>query len=91
LRVSPINLRRTLLLLLLNIAGKGVAKYIDTSLDWADNNKKWEPLTIRSDDDALRGSAVFPLPGSPLPLQALKEGGPYKNDERPLHDENKLA
>src|SRR4030043_916561 len=33
LRVSPINLRRTLLFLLLNFAGKGVAKYIDTTLD----------------------------------------------------------
>jgi radical SAM superfamily enzyme YgiQ (UPF0313 family) len=41
LRVSPINLRRALLFLLLNIAGKSVAKYIDTSLDWADNNEKW--------------------------------------------------
>jgi radical SAM superfamily enzyme YgiQ (UPF0313 family) len=41
LRVSPINLRRALLLLLLNIAGKSVAKYIDTSLDWADNKEMW--------------------------------------------------
>jgi hypothetical protein len=29
-----------LLFLLLNIAGKSVAKYLDTSLDWADNNEK---------------------------------------------------
>ncbi|HEX2768088.1 MAG TPA: radical SAM protein, partial [Geobacteraceae bacterium] len=81
LRVSPINLRRTLLFLLLNIAGKNVAKHIDTSLDWADNNEKWNSQTIRSDDDALRGSTVFPLPESPLPFQALRDGGPYKNTE----------
>jgi len=81
LRVSPINLRRIMLLLLLNIAGKGVARYIDTSLDWADNNEKWNSQTIRPDVDALRGSTVFPLPESPLPLQALKDGGPYKNTE----------
>jgi len=37
LRVSPINLRRIVLFLLLNINGKSAAKYIDTSLDWADN------------------------------------------------------
>lgn len=41
LRVSPINFRRIMLFLLLNIAGKSVAKYIDTSLDWADNKEKW--------------------------------------------------
>ena len=41
LRVSPINPRRILLFLLLNIAGKYVAKHIDTSLDWADNHEKW--------------------------------------------------
>jgi radical SAM superfamily enzyme YgiQ (UPF0313 family) len=43
LRVSPINLRRVLILLLLNFAGKSVAKYIDTSLDWADNKEQWNP------------------------------------------------
>jgi len=81
LRVSPINLRRTLLLLLLNIAGKGVARYIDTSLDWADNHEKWNSQTIRPDEDALRGSTVLPLPEPPLPFQALKDGGPYRNTE----------
>ncbi|MGD0235859.1 MAG: radical SAM protein, partial [Syntrophorhabdales bacterium] len=35
LRVSPLNLRRALILLLVNFAGRHVAKYIDTSLDWA--------------------------------------------------------
>jgi len=48
LRVSPINLRRIMLFLLLNIAGKSVAKYIDTSLDWADNNEKWDPRRFGS-------------------------------------------
>ena len=52
LRVSPINLRRALLFLLLNIAGKSVAKCIDTSLDWADNNEKWNSQKIQTDDRA---------------------------------------
>ncbi len=77
LRVSPINLRRALLLLLLNIAGKSIAKYIDTSLDWADNNEKWNSQTIRPDDDPFRENTVFPLPESPLPFQASKDGGPH--------------
>jgi len=54
LRVSPINLRRIMLFLLLNITGKSVAKYIDTSLDWADNNEKWNSQTLRPDDEVLR-------------------------------------
>jgi hypothetical protein len=41
LRVSPINLRRSLFFLLLNIAGKSTVKYIDTSLEGVDNNEKW--------------------------------------------------
>ncbi len=91
LRVSPINLRRTLLLLLLNIAGKGVAKYIDTSLDWADNNEKWKPRTVRTDDEVLKDSSVFSPDNSYLPFQASKDGSPYINDEQPLNEENKLA
>jgi hypothetical protein len=79
-----------LLFLLLNIAGKSGAKCIDTSLDWADNNEKWNSKTIRPDDEVLRGSAVFPLPESPLPFQALKEGSPYENDELHLNEENKI-
>jgi radical SAM superfamily enzyme YgiQ (UPF0313 family) len=59
LRVSPINLRRSLLFLLLNIAGKSVAKCIDTSLDWADNNEKWDSQKIRPDNKVLKGSNVF--------------------------------
>ncbi len=77
LRVSPVNIRRIVLLLLLNIAGKSVAKYIDTSLDWLDNNERWNSQTIRPDHDALGGSTVLPLPESPPPFQALRDGGPY--------------
>jgi hypothetical protein len=88
LRVSPINLRRTLLFLLLNIAGKGVAKYIDTSLDWADNNERWNSQKIRPDDKVLKGSTVFSSDEAHLPFQALKDGGPYKNDEPHLNEEN---
>src|SRR4030042_718303 len=59
LRVSPINLRRIMLLLLLNITGKNAAKYIDTSPDWADNNKKWDSQKIRPDAEVLKESTVF--------------------------------
>ena len=90
LRVSPINLRRTVLFLLLNIAGKSVAKYIDTSLDWADNNEKWNSQKIRPDDKVLKESTVFSLDQAHLPFQALKDGSPYKNDEPHLNEENKI-
>jgi radical SAM superfamily enzyme YgiQ (UPF0313 family) len=90
LRVSPINLRRTLLFLLLNIAGKSGVKYIDTSLDWADNNEKWDSQKIRPDDKVLKGSTVFSLNQASLPFQALKEGGPYKKDEPHLDGANKI-
>jgi radical SAM superfamily enzyme YgiQ (UPF0313 family) len=91
LRVSPINLRRIMLFLLLNIAGKSVAKYIDTSLDWADNNEKWNFQKIGPDDKVLKGSTVFSLDKSPLPFQALKEGSVYKNDEPNLDEESKIS
>jgi len=71
LRVSPINLRRTLLLLLLNIAGKSGVKYIDTSLDWADNNEKWNSEKIWPDDKVLKGITVFFSDEAHLPFQAL--------------------
>jgi radical SAM superfamily enzyme YgiQ (UPF0313 family) len=61
LRVHPINFRRILLFLLLNIAGKGGAKYIDTSLDWADNNEKWNSRKIRPDDKVLKGNTALSL------------------------------
>ena len=76
LRVSPINLRRILLFLLLNIDGKSVAKYIDTSLDWADNNEKWDSQKIRLDDKVLKGSTVFSSDNAHLPFQSLKDGSP---------------
>jgi radical SAM superfamily enzyme YgiQ (UPF0313 family) len=50
LRVSLMNLRLALVLLLLNMRGKNMVKYIDTSLDWADNNEKWDSKKTRSDD-----------------------------------------
>ncbi|MDP2975982.1 MAG: hypothetical protein Q8N45_07185, partial [Anaerolineales bacterium] len=76
LRVSPINLRRILLFLLLNIDGKSVAKYIDTSLDWADNNEKWDSQKIRPGDKVLKGSNVFSSDKAHLPFQSLKDGSP---------------
>jgi radical SAM superfamily enzyme YgiQ (UPF0313 family) len=91
LRVSPINLRRTLLFLLLNIAGKSGVKYIDTSLDWADNNEKWDSQKILPDDKALKESTVFSLNQASLTFQALKEGSVYKNDERNLDEESKIS
>jgi len=77
LRVSPLNLRRAFLFLLLNIAGRSVASQIDTSLDWADNNETWNSLEIRPDEKALRGSTVLSLDQTPLPVQALRDGSPY--------------
>jgi len=47
-----------LLFLLLNIAGKSVAKYLDTSLDWADNNEKWNFQMIRPGNKVLKESSV---------------------------------
>jgi hypothetical protein len=79
-----------LLFLLLNIAGKSVAKYIDTSLDWADNNEKWDSQKIRPDDKVLKRSTVFSSNKAHLPFQALKDGSAYKNDELNLNEENKI-
>ncbi len=81
LKVSPINLRRALILLLLNFAGKDVTKYIDTSLDWANSKEQWDPQEIRPDDEVVKRSAAFSLNGAHLHFQALKGGRPYKNDE----------
>jgi len=77
LSVSPLNLRRAFLFLLLNIAGRSVANQIDTSLDWADNNETWNSRKIRPDEKALKGSTVLSLDQAPLPVQALREGSPY--------------
>jgi radical SAM superfamily enzyme YgiQ (UPF0313 family) len=54
LRTSPINLRRALLFLLMNISGRRMAKYFGTSLDWADNNEKWNSQKIQLDDKILK-------------------------------------
>jgi radical SAM superfamily enzyme YgiQ (UPF0313 family) len=56
LAVTPVDLRRALVFLLLNFAGKSVAKYIDTSLDWADNREKWRAPEIREDEAATGGA-----------------------------------
>jgi radical SAM superfamily enzyme YgiQ (UPF0313 family) len=90
LRVSPINLRRTLLLLLLNIAGKSMAKYVDTSLDWADNNEKWDSKKIQPGDKVLEGSDIFSADQVRLPFQSLKDGSPYIYDESHLNEESKI-
>jgi hypothetical protein len=50
---------KALKFLLLNIAGKSVAKYIDASLDLTDNNERWNSQKIRLDDKVLKGSTVF--------------------------------
>ena len=66
LRVSPINLGRIVLFLFLNIAGKSVAKYINESLDWADNTERGDFQKIQPDDKASKGSTVFHSDISPL-------------------------
>ncbi len=76
LRVSPINLGRVMLFLLVNIAGKGVVRYIDTALDWADNNEKWNSQDIRLDDKVLKESNVFSSDQAHLPFQSLEDGSP---------------
>ena len=70
-----------MLLLLLNIAGKSIAKYIDTSLDWADNHEKWNSQTIRPDDEVLKEGNVFSSDEFLPPFQASKDGSTYQNDE----------
>jgi radical SAM superfamily enzyme YgiQ (UPF0313 family) len=90
LGVSPINLRRIVLFLFLNITGKNVAKYIDTSLDWTDNNEKWNFQKTWPDDKVLKRRTVLSLDKAHLPFQSLKDGSPFKNDEPHLNDENKI-
>jgi hypothetical protein len=65
-------------------------KYIDTSLDWADNNEKWDSQKIRPDDKVLKGSNVFSSDKVHLPFQALKDDSLYENDEQYSHEENKI-
>jgi radical SAM superfamily enzyme YgiQ (UPF0313 family) len=74
LRVSPVNLERIVLFLLLNIAGRSVAKYIDTSLEWADNNEKWDSQKIQLKDKMLEKRTIFSLdPPSPHSSLAFKK------------------
>lgn len=58
--ISPINLKRSFLFLLLNMTGKNAVKYIDTSLNWANSNEKWDSQTIHSDDPVLERGYAFP-------------------------------
>ena len=73
-RVSPINLRRIMLFLLLNFAGKSVVKYIDTALEWADNNERWNSQDIPLVGKVFKGSDVFSSDQAPLPFPSLEDG-----------------
>jgi hypothetical protein len=59
-----------LLFLLLNIAGKSVAKYLDTSLDWADNNEKWNSQKIQPGNKILKESSVSSSNQAHLKIQS---------------------
>jgi radical SAM superfamily enzyme YgiQ (UPF0313 family) len=72
LSVSPLNLRRALVFLLLNFAGKHVAKYLGPSLDRADNRRRWDSPHIRP-DPAVEGTGVLSLNEAHLQFQALQD------------------
>jgi hypothetical protein len=78
LSVSPLNLRRALVFLLLNFAGMHVAKYLGPSLDWAEGGEKWDSLQIRP-DQAVETTAAFSRNEARLQFQALQDGG-HRND-----------
>ncbi len=78
LGVSPIDLRRALLFLLLNITGKNSVKYIDTSLDWADNKERWLSQRDQPEDKLLQESRGFFSDQVHPPSQASKEEGHLK-------------
>ena len=63
---------------------------MDTSLDWADNNEKWNFQKIQPDDKVLKGSTIFSLDQGHPPFQALRDGSPYENDEPHLNEEDKI-
>jgi radical SAM superfamily enzyme YgiQ (UPF0313 family) len=67
-RVSPINLRRIMLFLLLNFAGKSVVQYIDTALEWSDNNERWNSQDIQLADNVFKGNDVFAADPAHLPF-----------------------
>jgi hypothetical protein len=75
LRVSPINLRRALVFLLLNFAGRHVANYIDTSLDWADNREQWDSGRVRPDQVA-EATGVLSPDEAPLQFRTVQDGRP---------------
>ncbi len=78
LGVSPIDLRRALLFLLLNITGKNSVKYIDTTLDWADNKERWLSQKDQSEDKLVQESRGFFSDQVHPPSQASKEEGHLK-------------
>jgi hypothetical protein len=59
-----------LLFLLLNIAGKSVAKYLDTSLDLTDNNEKWNSQKIQPGNKILKESSVSSSNQAHLTIQS---------------------
>jgi len=80
-RVSPINLRRALLFLFLNMTGKDSANYIDTSLHWADKKEGWISQKDQPEDKLFQESSVFSSDQVHLPFQASKEDIPFKPNE----------
>jgi hypothetical protein len=68
---------RALIFLLLNLAGKSVAKYIGTSLDWADNREEWDSRQVRP-DQVVEGTGALSLNEAHLQFLA---GSPYQDDE----------
>jgi hypothetical protein len=59
-----------LLFLLLNIAGNSVAKYLDTSLDWTDNNEKWNSQKIQPGNKIIKESSVSSSNQAHLTIQS---------------------
>ena len=80
LKVSPINLRRALVFLLLNFAGRNVAQYIDTSLDWANNREKWDSAQAPPDQGSEE-RGVPSLDEALLQFQAIQGDSGLRRDE----------
>ena len=59
-----------LLFLLLNIAGISVAKYLGTSLDWTDNNEKWNSQKIQPGNKIIKESSVSSSNQAHLTIQS---------------------
>ena len=60
------------------------------SLDWADNNEKWNSQKVRPGDEVLKGRTVLSSDQAHLPFQSSKDGSLYKNNESHLNEENKI-